>query len=105
MATETRAARPIVIGVCPRCAGLGSIPYDGNWETTADLVTCDRCEGCGDLDAYRLTGVWLMGYEAAMGNVRLALRAALDCLETGVEQNEQAPTVPPASVIRARLGG
>jgi hypothetical protein len=94
--------RPIVIGHCPRCAGTGVEDYR---EDTAEARSCSRCEGEGDLDAYRLTGAWQQGYEAGVEWARLALHQALGCVQQGCEWTEEAPIAPPAKVIRSRLGG
>lgn len=73
MSVEVRELRrPIVIGVCPACAGQG-VWADCESEPMA-LVTCERCDGSGDLDSYRLMAAYEQGRQDASGDVSAALR-------------------------------
>jgi|HubBroStandDraft_6_1064221.scaffolds.fasta_scaffold75411_2 hypothetical protein len=59
----TRRA-PIVIGVCPVCAGQGHVP-GASFERTGQFFDCLECGGTGDLDAHRLH----LAYEAGRQEV------------------------------------
>ncbi len=78
MTTPAQMAGPIMIGVCPKCAGQGQVP-GAAFERTGQFFPCLECGATGDLDAYRL---WL-AYEAG--------RREVLCWLSSAAQNASAP--------------
>ncbi len=64
-ATTRNAARPLVIGVCPHCAGQGEVP-GAAFERTGQFFPCLECGGTGDLDAHRLHLAYELGRQEVL---------------------------------------
>jgi hypothetical protein len=76
-------AGPIVIGVCPKCAGQGQVP-GAAFERTGQFFPCLECGGTGDLDAHRL---WL-AYEAGRQEVLRWFASATENASTPEQSSE-----------------
>jgi hypothetical protein len=70
-------ARPVVIGVCPACAGQGQVP-GASFERTGQLFPCLQCGGAGDLDAHRLHLAYEAGRQEVLRWLDYSSRAAAE---------------------------
>ena len=65
--------KPIIIGLCGVCAGLGEVAASSN---PAKRVRCLACNGEGDLDAFRLNAAYEYGRNEILEWMYAALRNA-----------------------------
>jgi hypothetical protein len=96
--------RPIIVGVCPACAGQGVVPAE-DFEQTGAMLACRRCGGGGDLDAARLMEAYDCGRRDALAAVRHHLRELGEMVPLALEALEHPPTAPTIAQLRQRVGG
>ena len=88
--------QPVVLGVCPVCAGQGQVP-GAAFERTGQFFPCLECGATGNLDAHRL---WL-AYEAGRQEVLRWLTSAaqnasepelsIEAIKRRVDRPSEAP--------------
>jgi hypothetical protein len=99
-----RRGRPIVMGVCNYCAGLGNVPADPDKPEDGD-EKCYRCDGHGDLDSMRLSEAYDLGCRDTVARLGYYIRELEGMVATAKREVDEPTPTPRYSELRTRIGG
>lgn len=95
----------VTLAVCRDCAGLGNVPYNGDWaDGHAAMVKCEPCDGTGRYDEVRLRRAYEAGRRDAIEQAALYVREleGMCHLATG---SLFEPSSETGRTLRLRIGG
>lgn len=95
----------VTLAVCRDCAGLGNVPYNGDWaDGHTPMVKCEPCDGTGRHDEVRLLRAYDAGRTDATEQAALYIRELERMCHLAASALAE-PMRETSRTLRLRIGG